>query len=69
MQEDSIHFIHYLNNSNKIYKYTEQEKYSEDKQYGSIELVKKLDVESGIKLSFMIDYSDKYEDSYQYLLG
>jgi len=58
LQEDSIHYIQYLNGSNKIFKYTEGDKYSRDSHFGSIELIKELDAEKGMKISFMIDYSD-----------
>ena len=64
LQADSIHFIQYLNGSNKIYKYIEEN------EYGSIVIVNdNLNISNDTKLSFMIDKSDNYEDNYKYLHG
>ena len=63
LQADSIHFIQNRDRSNKIFKYVE------NNEYGSIELIKTINDESDIKFCFMIDISNKYQDSYLYLFG
>ncbi len=59
LQDDSIHFIQYLNRSNKLYKYSED----------NINLIKTLNEDSDIKITFPIDISNIYQDTYQYLCG
>ena len=58
-QDDSIHFIQNLDGSNRLYKYSSK----------SVELIETLNKEKKMKLTFMTDISNKYQDTYQYLLG
>ena len=58
-QDDSIHFIQNLDGSNRLYKYSSK----------SVELIETLNKEKKMKLTFMTDISNKYQDTYQYLFG
>ena len=58
-QDDSIHFIQNLDGSNRLYKYSSK----------SVELIETLNNEKKMKLTFMTDISNKYQDTYQYLFG